>query len=193
MARKNFDFRPDRVRSDVLGKLLLTKKQGQSLLRWLLFSAVCLLGLLVQDVVMSRVTILDTTTDLVPAFILAVCVLQGAESGCVFALCASCIYYFSGSAPGPYCIPFITTLAVVAAIFRQGYLRKGFSALMMCVCVSMLLYELGVFGIGVFLGRTTLRRLGAFCLTAVLSAAAVPLVYPILLSIGKIGGETWKE
>lgn len=193
MARKNFDFKPDRVKTDVLGKLLLTKKQRLSLLRWALFGAVCLVGLLVQDVVLSRVTVLDTTTELVPAFILAVCVLQGAESGCVFALAASCVYYFSGSAPGPYCIPLITALAVLAAIFRQGYLRKGFSALLLCVAVSMVLYELAVFGIGMFLGRTLLPRLGAFCLTAVLSTAAVPLVYPILLSIGKIGGETWKE
>ena len=53
--------------------------------------------------------------------------------------------------------------------------------------------RVAVFGIGVFLGRTILRRLGAFCLTAVLSSAAVPLIYPILLSIGKIGGEIWKE
>lgn len=193
MARKKSDFRPDRVRTDVLGKLLLTKKQRQTLLRWLLFAAVCLMGLLVQDVILSRVSIFGTTTELVPCFILAICVLQGAESGCVFALTAACVYYFSGSAPGPYCIPLITALAVLAAVFRQGYLRKGFSALLLCVGVSMVLYELAVFGIGLFLGRAVLRRLGAFCLTAVLSTAVVPLVYPILLSIGKIGGETWKE
>lgn len=193
MARKNYDFKPDRVRTDVMGKLLLTQKQRQQLLRWALFGAVCLAGLLVQDVVMSRVTLFDTTTELVPALILSVCVLQGAESGCLFALCASCAYYFSGSAPGAYCIPLITALSVLASIFRQGYLRKGFPALLFCVVVSLLLYELAVFGIGLFLGRTALRRLGAFCMTAVLSALAVPIAYPILLSIGKIGGETWKE
>lgn len=193
MAGKNYDFKPDRVRTDVLGKLLLTKKQRLTLLRWALFGAVCLVGLLAQDVILSRVSIFDTTTELVPAFILAICILQGAESGCVFALAAACVYYFSGSAPGSYCIPILTALAVLTSVFRQGYLRKGFPALLLCVAAGMVLYELAVFGIGLFLGRTILSRLNAFCLTAVLSTAAVPLIYPILLSIGKIGGETWKE
>lgn len=193
MARKKIDFKPDRVQRDVLGKLLLTRKQRQSLLKWALFSLVCLLGLLIQDVILSRVTILDTTTELVPCFILVICVLQGAQSGCVFALSAACLYYFSGSAPGIYCIPILTALAVVAAIFRQAFLRKGFSALLLCVAVSMVLYELAVFGIGLFLGRTLVERLGAFCLTAVFSVVTVPLLYPIVLAIGKIGGETWKE
>ena len=36
MARKKNEFRPDTVRQDVLGKVLLTKKQSLRLLRWLL-------------------------------------------------------------------------------------------------------------------------------------------------------------
>ena len=193
MARKKHEFRPDTVRQDILGKLLLTRKQRQIALRWLLFSVVCLTGLIAQDVVMSRFSIFGTTTDLVPACILAVCILQGAESGCIFALTASLIYYFSGSAPGVYCVPLITIIAVLGAIFRQGYLRKGFSTLVICTGVGLLLYELGVFFIGLFLGSTIWTRFRAFPITALITLALVPLLYPILLSIGKIGGETWKE
>lgn len=191
--RKKYEFRPDTVRTDVLGKLLLTKKQQQTVLRWLLYSAVCLVALLVQDVVMSRLQILGTTTDLVPCCILAICILQGAEGGCVFALAASLFYYLSGSSPGAQCIPLITASAVFAAMFRQAYLRKGFFALVLCLTVSLFLYELATFGIGLFLGYTFVRRLAAFCLTALITLAIVPLIYPILMSIGKIGGETWKE
>ena len=193
MARKKHEFRPDIERNDILGKILLTKQQRQSVLRWLLFSMVCLAGLILQDVVMSRVSILGATTDLVPCCILAVCIMQGAESGCIFALSASLIYYFSGSAPGPYVIPLITAIAIVAAIFRQGYLRKGFSALLLCAAVGLLLYELSIFGIGLFLGHTRLDRLVRFFLTTLWTLATAPVLYPILLSIGKIGGETWKE
>jgi hypothetical protein len=191
--RKKNEFRPDTYRQDLLGKLLLTRKQRQTMLRWVLYSLVCLIALLVQDVIMSRVTIFDTTTELVPAFILTVCILQGAESGSVFTLVASLIYYFSGSAPGIWCVPVLTTLAVVATIFRQAYLRKGLLTLLLCLTASMLLYELSNFGIGVFLNYTYPARLGAFLLTAVLTVVVVPIVYPILMSIGKIGGETWKE
>jgi hypothetical protein len=192
MAKKK-DFRPDTYRQDYLGKLLLTRKQRQILLRWLLYSLICLLALLVQDVVMSRVSIFGTTTELVPCFILAVCILQGAESGCIFALVGSLIYFFSGSSPGIWSIPTLTILAVFAAVFRQAYLQKGLSTLLLCLTVSMVLYELSNFGIGVFLNYTRADRLGAFLLTALLSVIAVPVCYPVLMSIGKIGGETWKE
>lgn len=193
MARRKHEFRPDTVRQDILGKLLLTKKQRQSVLRWTLFSIVCLAGLILQDVVMSRFSIFGATTDLVPSCILAICILQGAESGSIFALTASVLYFFSGSAPGAYAIPLITGIAVLGAIFRQGYLRKGFSTLVICTGVGLFLYELGVFFIGLFLGSTIMPRFWIFPATALITLALVPLLYPILLSIGKIGGETWKE
>ena len=193
MARKKHEFRPDVHREDILGKLLLTRKQTMRLVRWFLFSAVCLAGLIVQDVVMSRFTIFGTTTDLVPCFILAVCIMQGAESGCIFALLASCIYSFSGSAPGIFVIPLITVIAVLTAIFRQAYLRQGFFTMLICTAVALYLYEMGIFFIGVFLGNTIMSRLSAFAIGAGLTLAAVPILYPILLSIGKIGGEIWNE
>lgn len=193
MARKKHEFRPDTVRQDILGKVLLTKTQSLRLLRWLLFSAVCLGGLLLQDVVMSRFSIFGTTTDLVPCCILAVCILQGAESGCVFALVSSMIYCFSGSAPGIYTIPLITGIAVVTAIFRQAYLRKGFFTLLLCVAMALFAYETITFFIGLFLGQTLWVRYGAFVISTVLTLLPVPVLYPVLLYIGKIGGETWKE
>ena len=194
MARKNrYEFRPDKVNNDTLGKLLLTQQQLYRLLRWVLLSAVCLAGLIFQDAVMSRFHLFGASTDLVPALIFAVCILQGGESGCIFALAASLIYHFSGSAPGPYCIVLITFLAVLAAIFRQAYLRKGFSALMLCSTLCIALYEIGGFLIGLFLKQTYPQRFGIFLLTAAWTLLCVPVVYPILLSIGKIGGETWKE
>ena len=193
MARKKNEFRPDTFREDILGKLLLTRKQAMRLLRWALFSAVCLAGLIIQDVVMSRFTIFGTTTDLVPCFILAVCIMQGAESGCIFSLIGSMLYSFSGSAPGIFVIPLITVIAVLTAIFRQAYLRKGFFTMLICTTVALYLYEMGIFFIGVFLRNTIMSRLSAFAISAGLTLVAVPLVYPILPSIGKIGGEIWKE
>ena len=194
MARKNrYEFRPDRVNNDTLGKLLLTPRQFLLLLRWLLLGTVTLAGLILQDVVMSRIHIYGATTDLVPVIIFAICILQGGESGCWFALITSVIYLFSGSAPGPYCIVLITFLAVLAAIFRQAYLQKGFFALLLCAGLAIVLYEMGIFLIGWFLSQTGTQRFWVFPGTAGLSCLCLPVLYPILLSIGKIGGETWKE
>ena len=193
MARKKNEFRPDTFRQDILGKLLLTRKQTMRLIRWTLFSAVCLGGLIIQDVVMSRFSIFGTTTDLVPCFILAVCIMQGAESGCIFALLGSMLYSFSGSAPGIFVIPLITVIAVLTAVFRQAYLRQGFFTMLICTAVALYLYEMGIFFFGVFLGSTIMSRLSAFAIGAGLTLATVPFVYPILLSIGKIGGDIWNE
>lgn len=193
MARKKHEFRPDTVRQDILGKLLMTPRQRQSTLRWFLFSLVCLMALILQDVVMSRFSIFGTTTDLVPCCIIAICILQGAESGSIFTLFASVIFYFSGSAPGVFAIPLITGLAVLGSIFRQGYLRKGFSTLVICTGACLTVYELSIFFIGLFLKSTIWPRFLAFPGSALVTLVLVPVLYPILLSIGKIGGETWKE
>ncbi len=194
MARKKrYEFRPDKVNEDILGKLLLTKRQFHGLIRWLLFSVICLTGLVLQDVVLCRLQVFGASTDLVPMLIIVICVLQGGEQGCVFALVASTIYHFSGSAPGAYCIPLITFFAVFAAIFRQAFLQKGFSALMLCAGLAIMLYESGIFVIGLFLSQTYGQRFGVFLLSALLSLLCVPALYPIFMSIGKIGGETWKE
>ena len=190
--RKN-EFRQDTFRKDILGKLLLTKRQRQTFLRWFLFATVCVVAPMVQDEIMSRVRIFDTTTDLVPSCILAVCILQGGESGSIFALIGALIFYFSGSSPGLSCIPLITTLGIFAAIFRQAYLRQGFFTLLICLALTMVLYELATFGVGLFLEYTIPSRLSAFCVSGLMTLAVVPLIYPILMSIGKIGGETWKE
>lgn len=192
MAKKN-EFKPDRFRSDILGKLIFTKKERLSLLRWTLFSVVCLAGLIVQDVALYRLTLLEACADIAPCLIMMVAIMQGAESGSIFALVASSIFYFSGSAPGAYVIPLITIPAIFVAIFRQGSLRKGFFTILLCSAAGMLMYEMCVFGIGLFLGQTTADRLIQMLLSAALSLIVVPLVYPVLLAIGKIGGETWIE
>lgn len=192
MARRN-EFQPDAVNTDVLGKILLTQKQRKKLAKWLLFAAVCLVGLLVQDVIMSRVSVFGATTDLVACCILSVCILQGAQSGSMFALWASVIYFYSDSAPGPYCIPLLTAIGIFAAIFRQVFLSQGFFTLLLCVAAGLLVYEMAVFGIGLFLGHTILSRIGVFALSAVMTLVFVPVLYPIFVSIGKIGGELWKE
>ncbi len=183
----------DPDRSGGLGRFLLTPKQRLQVLRWSLYALVCLVGLLVQDVVLYRVDLRGAGTDIVPCLIIMIAVLQDADSGSVFALVASCLYYFSGSAPGPYSIPMISCLAIFLVIFRQSYLRQGFFAALLCAGIGMLVYEMGVFCIGLFLSQTMVSRAGVMAVTALLSLLAVPVAYPILRGIGKIGGEIWKE
>jgi hypothetical protein len=191
--RKNREFRPDREGTGQLNKLWPTPTQQLRALRWLLFSVVCLVGLLAQDVLLYRVNILGGCTDLVPCIVLMVVVLQGAESGSIFALVMSVLYYFSGSSAGFYVIPLLTAVAVFVVIFRQAFLRQGLGAMLLCLAMGLALYELGLFAISLFLELTVASRVGAALMTALVSLLAVPVLYPVLLAIGKLGGETWKE
>ncbi len=193
MARKKYEFRPDKFESGVLSKLYPTKKQRLALLKWLLYTLVLLTLSVTQDGVLSRGRLLGATTDLVPCGIFLICIVEGSESGSVFSLAASLVYLFSGTAPGPYCVVFLTFLALGAAMFRQSFLRKGFGATMLCLSAAMVCYEMLVFAAGLFLGLTRPARGGVFLLTGLYSLVIAPALYPIALSIGKIGGETWKD
>lgn len=190
---KNREFRPDREGTGQLNKLWPTPKQQLRALQWLLYGLVCLVGLLLQDVLLYRVNLWGGCTDLVPCLILMVAVMQGAESGSVFALILSALYYFSGSSAGFYVIPLLTAVAVFVSIFRQAFLRRGFFALLLCSAIGMVLYESILFCVSLFLKLTVGNRVGAALMTALVSLLAVPVVYPVLRAIGKLGGETWKE
>ena len=193
MARKKYDFRPDKPKADLLGKLYLTPTQRRNLLRWVLYGALLLVLSLLQDVVLCRMDIFGATTDLVPCAILLICVQLGAHGAAIFALVAACMYQFSGTAPGYYVIGLIPVLGLAAALLRQGYFRKSFSSTMLCACTAVLLYELGVFGFGLLFESTIPTKAYRFLLAAALSLLSYPVLYPVTGAIERIGEKAWKE
>ncbi len=190
---KKQEFRPDRRGTSQLSKLWPTPRQQLRLLRWLLYGVICLVGLLLQDVLLYRVNVAGGCTDLLPCLVLMIAIIQGVETGSVFALAASVLYFFSGSAPGFYVIALLTFVAVLMVVFRQAFLRRGFWTVVLCTALGMLLYELGLFAVSLFLKLTFFSRVGSVLFTVALSLLAVPVFYPVLLAIGKLGGEAWEE
>ena len=193
MANNNHEFRPDKTGSGLLSRLYLTRLQRLSALKWLLYSLVALILSVLQDVLLCELYVFGATTDLVPCAILMICILEGADNGSLFALIAALVYLFSGSSPGYHVLVLLPVLGVGASIFRQSLLRKSFSATMLCAGAALILYELIIFGMALFLNLTHPGRLTVALITWGLSFAVMPLLYPILVSIGRIGGETWKE
>lgn len=193
MARRKYEFRPDRTGSGLLHKLYLTKKQQFTLLRWFLYTMVLLTLSVVQDVILCHVSFYGATTDLVPCAIFLICVILGTETGSVFSLIAAAMYQFSGTAPGYHAIALITVLAIGVTMFRQSYLRKSISSNILCAVLALVVYELILFLIGFILSQIPLERLYVALWTAALSVLAFPILYPTVTAISKIGGETWKE
>lgn len=193
MARKKIEFRPDPTGHNWADKLRLTPLQRKSVLKWLLYSAVCVAGLVLQDSMLARLRLFGGCFDVTPALIVLICVLEGSENGSLFALLASMVYVFSGTGQGHYCIAMLTLAAVLATAFRQSYLRRGAGSDLICVGGAMVLYEMAVFTAGVLQGLTYRGRWGVFLMTAIVSTLAAGAVYALLKYIGTIGGNAWKE
>ena len=193
MARKKIEFRPDPTGHNWADKLRLTPLQRKSVLKWMLYSAVCVAGLVLQDSMLARLRLFGGCFDVTPALIVLICVLEGSENGSLFALLASMVYVFSGTGQGHYCIAMLTLAAVLATAFRQSYLRRGAGSDLICVGGAMVLYEMAVFTAGVVQGLTYRGRWGVFLMTAIVSTLTAGAVYALLKYIGTIGGNAWKE
>lgn len=192
MAKK-YEFRPDSDRKGLMQRLYLSQQQRKIVLKWVLYALLLVVLSVLQDVILTPIRILGASTNLVPCAIIVICIAEGVQSGSVFALVASLLYLFSGTAPGPYAMVFITLLAILVSAFRQGYLRKGFAASMLCTGAAMLVYELALFVIGLFLKLTSPARFLSFVLTAMFTMVVAPLLYLLAKAISAIGGQSWKE
>lgn len=193
MARKKIEFRPDPAGFDWISKLMLTPKQQKSVVKWLLYSCVCVAGLVVQDSMLVRARLLGGSFELAPALITLICVLEGCDKGALFSLLGSMIYVFSGTGPGYWGIVLLTLSAALAAAFRQSYLRRSAGSDLICAGGAMVLYEMGVFFVGLFLQLTYPARWSIFVMTALVSTLAAGVLYRPLKHIGTIGGNEWKE
>ena len=105
---KKYEFRPDKPRSSWLSKLHLTQLQRKIILKWGLYGLSLLILSQLQDVILCRFRLFGATTELVPCAIILICVMEGLESGSLFALIGSMVYVFSGSAPDTFAIAFLT-------------------------------------------------------------------------------------
>lgn len=191
--KRKYEFKPDRTDGGILKKLYLTPLQRRHLLKWSLISLALLLLSLLQDVVLSQVHIAGATFDLVACGILLCAMFFEPETTALFTLISSTLYYFSGTAPGPYTIALLTGFGTLFSVLRRGYLQRCFSAFFLCAATGMVLYKIAVFFIGVFLENTTIQRISVFVISGGISVAVMPLLYPVFLSISNIGGESWKE
>ncbi len=193
MFKRKQEFRPDKVGAGWLSKLYITRRQRQNILRWALYGLALVVLSLLQDVIFCRFRLFGASTNLVCTGIFLLCILLSTDHCAVFAVVSAVLYYFSGSAAGPYSILYITAIGIFLNIFRSSYLRKSFFSTWICASTGILLYELLVFLTGVFLELTHFSRLPAFLITAGLGVVGMPILYPVFRWIGNIGGESWKD
>ena len=188
-----YEFKPDPKGTNFLKRLYMTRLQRMTLLKWFTYAMTGVALLVIQDVNMSGMRISGATTDLPVAFILLVGLYEGLENGSVFTLVASLIYWFSGSAPTPVCVGLLCVLNIFIGLFRQMYWNRSFGSLTLCAGISIMLYEMLLFALGLFQGLTIMDRVGVFALTGAFTCITMLPMYPLVRVISKIGGESWRE
>ena len=188
-----YEFKPDPKGTNFLKRLYMTRLQRMTLLKWGTYIMTGVALLVIQDVIMSGMRISGATTDLPVAFILLVGLYEGLENGSVFTLVASLIYWFSGSAPTPVCVGLLCVLNIFVGLFRQMYWNRSFGSLTLCAGISIMLYEMLLFALGLFQGLTIMDRVGVFALTGAFTCITMLPMYPLVRVISKIGGESWRE
>lgn len=193
MAKRKYEFRPDKTQASLLNKLYLTPKQRLTILRWVLYAVLLTALSVIQDVILCQISIFGATTDLVPCAIILICVQLGAERASIFSLIAALLYKFSGTSPGYYVIALIPLLGILAAMVRQNLFRKTLSSTLLCACIAVVLYEATVLGFGLLFQNTTLLRAPRFLLTGAYSMVSFFILYPLTNAIERIGEKTWKN
>jgi len=188
-----YEFKPDPKGTNYLKRLYMTRLQRLTILKWATYAMAGISFLVVQDVIMSQMHFSGATTDLPIAFILLVGIYEGLENGSVFTLAASLFYWFSGSAPTPICVAMLCTLVIFVGLFRQLYWHRSFGSICMCVGISIMVYEMALFVVGLLMGLTILPRVSVFALTGAFTCITMLPMYPLVRVISKIGGESWKE
>ena len=191
--RRDTEFKPDSLENSFLTKIYMTKLQRLHLLKWFSLIMLCIGLLAIQDVIMSRVTIFGTTTDLIPCVLLLITVMEGSNIGSIFILISSVLYQFSGFSPGPFCVGLLTIFGILATLFRQAYWHRNRNSIILCAGLALILYEIGVYAVGVSLKLTNFYRFPVFLITGVLSWIVMIPLYPLIDRIGQIGGNTWKD
>lgn len=192
--KKEFaDFKPDVNPSTWLKTARLTQQQRLRLTKWGCYIGMVVLGLVLQDTIMSQFRLFGATTDLATMVIMMITVLEGTEVGSIFVLLISLFYYFSGSAPGPYCVVLMSFLGIAATMLRQMYWHRSKGSVLLCAMLALMGYEIGLFVVGILSELTWVGRIGSFVMTGIYSCLLMIPLYPVIYKIGLIGGNTWKE
>ena len=91
LFKRKHEFKPDRTEGSALKKLYITPKQRKRLLKWGMVSLALVVLSLIQDVVLSQISIYGATFSLVPCGILLCAMFFDPETTAVFSLTASAL------------------------------------------------------------------------------------------------------
>lgn len=175
------------------GKLFITPMQRMTILRWTLCALIFFGVLVFQNVIFSRITVFGCVINFIPAAILLISLTTNIEGGCVFALCASLFWSFSGAVLGSVSIFLLTAEAVFLGALRKSCFPKNLTSIMLCCFIGLVVHEAARFFLALFLGYTPWTFWYQVFVTTFFSFLICPVLYPLIRAVGRVGGSQWND
>lgn len=178
-----------------LKKLRLTRLQWKSVLKWFLYAAGLMATLVIQSVILSRLPVFGARVNLVPYYVGCVCVIEGPDSGSVFALIASLAWALSGGDYGFVAILILTCGGMGIGLLMRDLLHRRLLTCVVCCFALCLCHDTAVFLLRLYLRTVTARQYFRILIPGtILGALSCPVFYYLFRAIHRIGGNSvWNE
>ena len=161
----------------------------KNLMMWGLYSLLLLVVILMQSVYLGQFSLARVHFDLLPLLVSAVAVLNGAECGGIFGLCAGLSWALSGGSDGGMTIVGLTVSGVLAGHLCDSVLTRRLPTAVLMALMSLLLTGGSVLMIRTYLGEGGLWGLQLLLRQTILSLPLSPLLYWVAKFIRKAGPE----
>lgn len=178
-----------------LQKLRITRRQWRTFLKWALYAITFLATLVIQGVILSRNPLLGVKVNLVPYFVGCVCIIEGADSGSVFALIVSFAWALAGADLGFVSILVLTLGSMSLGLLMQNLLRQHVLTCIVCCFALCLCHDSLIFLLRLFLRTVTPQQYFRILLPSVLlGVPSCPVFNYLFRLISRVGGGSpWSE
>lgn len=173
-------------------KLHITRLQWRIFLKWALYAAAFLATVVLQTVILSRLPVFGAKVNLVPYFIGCVCIIEGADSGSVFALITSLVWAMSSGDLGYVSILVLTCGGMGLGLLMQKLFRRQLlTCIALCFALS-LCHESAIFLLRLFLDAAAGSQFFRILIPGVLlGIPSCPVFYYLFRVIHRVGGNAW--
>ena len=176
-----------------LQKLRITRQQWKIIFKWALYTCAFIATVVIQGVILSRHGLFGVKVNLVPYFVGCVCIIEGADSGSVFALIVSLAWALSGGDLGFVSILVLTLGGMGLGIAMENLLRDHIGTCVVCCFALCLVHESAIFLLRLFLHTVTARQYFRILVPGVLlGIPSCPVFYYLFRLIHRVeGGPKW--
>ena len=158
------------------------------ILKWTLYAVLFLFSMLLQGIILPRMTISGIALCAVPVCVVCIAVQEGVEHSALFALLAGTVFCLSGVDCGPLYIVTLTLSAVLAGALCDRYYTRSFVPALLLSLLGLTICEGLAFLFRIYIGVVAPALWQTVLLPEILlSVLDFPLFYLGAWAVSRIG------